>query len=403
MNDNTYEEIPYNSHPVKRTDLESMKVVAHLFGVSGANTKTASVLEVGAGDGGNLIALACAYPTASFVGIDNSESAIEKANQQVKVLGLSNIKFELVGIETYQPPAGSVDYFIAHGIYSWVPDSVKVALLNLARHTLSPNGIGYISYNCYPGWHQRGLLREFMKFHISDIDSPKLQIAQARAAASYLADNATPKDLIYRLFTSGERDTINTLTDWHLFHDHLEVNNDPRYFLDFVRELNQAGLGYLADSELFQMLPLDLPPQEQERLSKVAQDPFRLEQYLDFFRNRMFRRSLIVQGELPVDREFKRESIAPLWLRSKMKRTGENPMFAHPNGGGITAPTPAMATALTVLSEHYPDFIRFSDLVELSGAINEVVQQQLAGVLLQGVISDLIEARTEPGHQRYQR
>jgi len=397
MNENTYEEIAYSSYPVKRTDLESMKVVAHLFGVSAPQTKSASVLEVGAGDGGNLIALACAYPTANFVGIDNSASAIARANAQVKVLGLTNIKFELIGIEAYRPSAGSVDYFIAHGIYSWVPDSIKTALLNLARHSLSVNGIGYISYNCYPGWHQRGLLREFMKFHISEIDSPKLQIAQARAAASYLAENATPKDLIYRLFTSGERDTINSLTDWHLFHDHLEVNNDPRYFLDFVKELNQAGLGYLADSELFQMLPLDLPPQEQERLSKVAKDPLRLEQYLDFFRNRMFRRSLIVQGEHPVDREFKRESIASLWLRSKMKKTGDNPMFAHPNGGGITAPTAAIATALTILSEHFPDYIRFSDLIELSGVSNEMVLQQLAGVLLQGVISDLVEARTEVG------
>jgi methyltransferase-like protein/ubiquinone/menaquinone biosynthesis C-methylase UbiE len=397
MSVKSYEEIPYSSQPVKRSDLESMRVVAHLFGIESPETKTARVLEVGTGDGGNVFALASSYPDTKFVGIDNSKAAIEKANATAKELKLDNVEFELVGIENYAPEHGSFDYIIAHGVHSWVPDEIKAALMKLYRLALSENGVGYISYNCLPGWHQRGLTREFMKFHIADIESPKLQIAQARAATQYLADNATPKDLIYRLLTSHERDTVQTLSDFHLFHDHLEENNDPRYFLSFVQELNDAGLQYLADSELFQMLPLDLPPNEQERLSKVAKDPLRLEQYLDFFRNRMFRRSLIVQAEKTVIREFKRETILPLWLRSKMKRASSGNAFVHPNGGGMTAPNQEIANALQILSERSPDFIPFQQIAELAGANSELQQNQLAGAFLQAVISDLIEARTCEG------
>ncbi len=393
---NTYEQIPYYSQPVKRADPELLRTIGHLFGVQGADARNCRVIEVGCGDGGNLLAIASLYPESQFLGLDNSPSAIVRANKRKDELALKNISFEAADILEFESEAGIFDYFLAHGVYSWVADPVKESLLKMARRCLAPTGIGYISYNCLPGWHQRGLLREFMTFHTAGIEAPKLKIAQARAATSYLADLANPKDPILRLLTSTERDTIASLNDWHLFHDYLEVSNDPRYFLGFVEELTQSGLQYLADAELFQMLPLDLPQAEQEKLSKIAGDVLRLEQYLDFFRNRMFRRSLIVQKEAEIRREFLPESLFPLWLSSPMKRGDRPNMYVHPNGGAMGISFPELDRALARLSEVYPEAIAFETLANDCGANHPQQKLRLAGTLLQGVISDLIEARLTP-------
>ena len=40
---------------------------------------------------------------------------------------------------------GTFDYIIAHGVYSWVDDGVKEALLRLIDEHLAEDGIAYIS------------------------------------------------------------------------------------------------------------------------------------------------------------------------------------------------------------------------------------------------------------------
>ncbi len=39
------------------------------------------------------------------------------------------------------------------GVYSWVPGSVQDRILAICARHLVPEGIGYVSYNTYPGWH----------------------------------------------------------------------------------------------------------------------------------------------------------------------------------------------------------------------------------------------------------
>ena len=64
---------------------------------------------------------------------------------------------------------GKFDYIIAHGVYSWVPENVRNKVMEICSSNLSENGIAYISYNTFPGWHIRSIVREATQFHCKNI------------------------------------------------------------------------------------------------------------------------------------------------------------------------------------------------------------------------------------------
>ena len=61
---------------------------------------------------------------------------------------------------------GTFDYVICHGVFSWVPTDVQEKILDICSQAdCRPNGIAYVSYNTYPGWHMRGMIRDMMRYH----------------------------------------------------------------------------------------------------------------------------------------------------------------------------------------------------------------------------------------------
>ena len=74
---------------------------------------------------------------------------------------------------------GKFDYIICHGVFSWVPEEVQDKILEISRDLLSENGIAYISYNTYPGWHMREMVREMMLFHVKTIRDPRERVREA--------------------------------------------------------------------------------------------------------------------------------------------------------------------------------------------------------------------------------
>jgi tRNA G46 methylase TrmB len=71
---------PQSSH-------ERLATIATLYGIQPAPIDNCRVLELGCGDGANLIPLAQHFPGSSFVGIDQSSSAIEHGRRIINSLG----------------------------------------------------------------------------------------------------------------------------------------------------------------------------------------------------------------------------------------------------------------------------------------------------------------------------
>ena len=158
----SYDEVPYPSTSHVFTHPDNLATVATLLGLSPTPIIHCRVLELGCAGGGNLIPMALNLPDSSFVGIDASAVQIAEGQQAIAALGLANITLHHLDILDVTAELGQFDYIIVHGIFSWVPTAVRDKILEICQQNLTSNGVAYVSYNTYPGWHMMGSIREMM-------------------------------------------------------------------------------------------------------------------------------------------------------------------------------------------------------------------------------------------------
>jgi predicted O-methyltransferase YrrM len=289
-----YDAVAYAAQSNALSHPRHLATVATLFGLAPPDVAACRVLEVGCSDGANLLPMAAALPSARFVGCDLSGSAIADARRAAQELGLSNITFLQRDLATLTDDPETFDYIIAHGVYSWVPAAVREALLSLAAHRLSRNGVLFVSYNVYPGCHVREAAWQMLHYHVDRIADPRAQLDAARAFAALLAEpgiTQTDTDAVVR----EEFRRLAAQTDSALYHDDLAVPNDPVYFHEFAAHLNRHGLTFVAESKLSMMTAAGLAPRMQQFVSGM--DRLAREQYLDFARMRRFRQSLACRAD----------------------------------------------------------------------------------------------------------
>jgi cyclopropane fatty-acyl-phospholipid synthase-like methyltransferase len=178
------------------------------------------VLELGCGDGGNLIPMAFNLPGSEFVGVDLAPSAIKVGADKAARIGLTNITLRPLDILDFDSSLGEFDYIIAHGVYSWVPHAVREKVLSICRTHLTSQGVAYISYNALPGGHIRQMMREMMQYHTRDIHDPQERIQQSRALLKFFADSELKPDA-YRVIIKDETENTNSRSDASLLHDNL--------------------------------------------------------------------------------------------------------------------------------------------------------------------------------------
>jgi SAM-dependent methyltransferase len=182
----SYDEIPFANDPYPASQPDQLATVATLFGLTPVRVDRCRVLELGCARGGNLIPLAVSLPGSRFVGIDSSSQQVAAARQVIEALSLGNIEVECLDILDVDARLGTFDYIICHGTYSWVPAAVRDKILEVCARNLAPEGLAYVSYNTYPGWHLRGLVRDLMCYHVRRTSRPQDRVAQARDLAADL-------------------------------------------------------------------------------------------------------------------------------------------------------------------------------------------------------------------------
>jgi len=296
----TYDEVPYGSHAFSQSHPDRMATIGRLFGLSPAAVDQCRVLELGCASGGNLIPMAFCLPQSEFVGVDLSGRQVEVGQKTIRDLGLKNVRIEHASILDVDDSYGTFDYVVCHGVYSWVPADVQDKILAIASANLTPRGVAYISYNTYPGWHMRGMLRHMMLYHVRQFKGTQQRIDQAKALIDFLARNVPTENNPYGLLLKSELGLIGRVADWYLFHDHLEEVNEPVYFHQFAERAGIHGLQYLGESDFGTMLTSKFPKEVAETLSKINKNIVSTEQYMDFLRNRQFRQTLLChKGGLP--------------------------------------------------------------------------------------------------------
>jgi trans-aconitate methyltransferase len=128
--------------------------VALAAGLDVADPAGARILEIGCGTGHHILSLANRWPGAECTGVDISAKGISKAKNLARQAGLANVKFCECPLQEFEPEGG-FDFIIAPGFFSWVPDEVKLALMDFIGKRLSPGGIAVVSFNVVAGWRER--------------------------------------------------------------------------------------------------------------------------------------------------------------------------------------------------------------------------------------------------------
>lgn len=316
----SYDTVPYQSHAFAQSQPDKLAVIAKLFGLNPLLPSKARVLELGCASGGNLIPLAARFPDAHFLGIDLSAVEVEHGCKQIQALGLKNIRIEHRSITDFET-SERFDYIIAHGVYSWVPTTVQQALLKLCQQHLSAEGVAFVSYNVYPGWKAREVVRDAMMFHTRAHTDPKVKLQQARGFVQYIEKMSDPKTAFGAMLRE-EAKNLSEAPDYYVFHEHLEENNRPCYFTEFAAQAAKHELGFLGEAAISEMAPQRLGNEIFETLSKLsAGDVIATEQYMDIFKNRMFRQTLLVRRELlpRVSRHLSIEKLLPFYVSAPVQ------------------------------------------------------------------------------------
>ena len=408
----SYDEVPYESWPFPQTHPDRLATLATLFGMTPAPVARCRVLELGCASGGNLIPMAQTLPESHFVGVDLSARQIADGQAIQQTLGLTNIELRQLSITEVNPDLGEFDYIISHGVYSWVPDAVQEQMLAICERQLAPDGVAYISYNTYPGWRMRGMIRDMMQYHAHMFEPPQ-RVPQARGLLDFLAQSVPTENNPYGILLKQELEMLRRQPDSYLFHEHLEDVNEPLYFHQFVERAAAHRLQYLGEADFSIMLASNFAPQVAETLRRVAPDIIRMEQYMDFLRNRTFRQTLLVHADRTLRRDLNYQHLNGLLVASPAKPVTELPdltgptqeRFQAPNGAMLHSANPITKTAMALLAECWPQALPFTELrAAARGRLQPLHIQDAAGVaqdtqllgmeLLQCYTVGIIELRT---------
>jgi methyltransferase-like protein/2-polyprenyl-3-methyl-5-hydroxy-6-metoxy-1,4-benzoquinol methylase len=369
-----YDMTPYTSNSYPQSAPGQLAAVAYLFGLETREVATARVLEIGCGAGGNLIPFAAAHPRARVVGIDLSQVQIDHGRPRVHALGLDNLRLLAGDIARMNlAELGQFDFVIAHGVYSWVPPKVQEALLSALRSLLAPEGVVYVSYNTYPGWKSKEILRDAMLLASDGSVTPEEKVRPARSMVDFLEEVSSADSALARILAESRAHALGH-GDSYLLHDELETFNSPCYFAVMVARAGAHGLAYLAEAQPEKMMPGNYHPKVAEYLNeKCGGVQVLVEQYLDFVADRTFRESLLVHAECapqirytPDRSRYRRVHIAarlpPGDGQTRLDHSRQE--YLYSDRATLFTNDPGIKAALDALTARWPWTLSWHELVE---------------------------------------
>jgi methyltransferase-like protein/SAM-dependent methyltransferase len=325
--------------------------------------------------------MAYGLPGSEFVGIDNSARQIADGQATVRMLGLENIALRHMDILDVDADLGQFDYIITHGVFSWVPRPVQEKVLEICARNLAPNGVAYVSYNTYPGWHMMGIIREMMLYHTRRSSEPQERVAQARALLDFLAEAIPAEKSAYGSFLStyaqflqGELKGPRPAGDAFLLHDELEEINDPIYFYRFNERAARYGLQYLGEAEFRTMVGSNFDPKAFRRLGQMSRSVIDLEQYMDFLRNRMFRQTLLCHDDITISRKLRPEQLSAFYVASYARpetteldiHSNSIVKFRGSDGAELSTDHPVTKAAMLCLAGIWPQAVPFEEALSMA-------------------------------------
>ncbi|MBK8256859.1 MAG: class I SAM-dependent methyltransferase [Polyangiaceae bacterium] len=369
-----YDRVPYESAPIVATSPENIALVSRLEGGPAPPLHGFSFLELGCGDASNLLALAFYRPHATFVGVDASCTHIEKGRAAAQKLGVHNVQLHVGDVRALGPEVGApFDFIVSHGVFSWIPNKARIAMLEAIRDRLAPSGLGYVSYNAYPGWKLRGMVREIMLNAARDTEEPLARAEKARKAVTNLRELITENRHPYETLLATELEMAARCSLSYILHEYLSADNEAFYVRDFITLANDHGLRYVGDA-LSRGTERDPSPDLKKRLHAQELSDVETLQTIDLLSNRQFRASVLCGSKTPTKPRPGVEIVASLRASSSLSPPSGPPNFTPGvsetfRGGDdaeVRVSTSLTKAAFRVLGNAWPGSVHFDDLLAMS-------------------------------------
>ncbi|WP_447750333.1 methyltransferase regulatory domain-containing protein [Pseudomonas nicosulfuronedens] len=381
-------------------------MLAWLFGLEAPKVETARVLELGCADGGNLIPFATRHGRAKALGIDLSPQVIEGGVQRIKQLGLSNIRLHATELAHISAELGEFDYILCHGLYSHLSAQDRQAIARICKENLAPQGVAYVSYNTYPGWKGREMVRDALLLRSGGASEASQTLAEARGMFNFLQQWA---HLGGGLLKGAVQECEPLCSDPGRLAAFLEPSNTPCYFSDFVQRFERQGLAYLAEASPAGMFLSNYPSEMQQALlEECGHSQVAIEQFFDILTNRSSRQTLLVHAEQAASIRYRMtaERLAKLHVSARFEceeavrlEDGEQ-HFLVADGRRLSLNSAASKMAAYRLNEVWP---RTQNLPALLGFVEQQLgslpaqaEAQLIDLFEQIVIEDLGRYRLSP-------
>ncbi len=242
-------DVPYTIKFYARQSPGQVVTAAQHAGVAAPSLEAPfTYADFGCGRGMTLLVLASCFPESRFFGIDVNAEHVEEAQARADRAGLKNLRFlarsfASIG-EGDLPP---LDLATAHGVYSWVGESVREELRGVITRHLTPQGLAMISYNTRAGYASMDPLQKLL-MGLSEV-APGDAVEKRRAAIRLVRRMRETKQVYFERYPSADQrvERWPKHDETYLFHEYFNAYWHPLSFAEVAAEMRSAGLHFCGD------------------------------------------------------------------------------------------------------------------------------------------------------------
>ena len=348
---------------------------------------TASVLEIGCGTGFNLIGIGAVAPKSRCVGFDLSGEAIARGQALVRRAGLTNVDLHKGDIMDYPRSGPAFDYIICHGVYSWIPQFVRPALLELIGARLAPGGVAYVSFDALPAAGPKAFINAFLIRELAGVEGVEERVLKAAKLLAMLARNQRSESRLKGQLEQLLRD-LPGFDPAYFYHDWLAEHYAPVTLEAFGEEAAASGLRRVGDAAMYDLFTGDLDEEAREAVEACGDDIPRRSALLHMLRGaHVFRRELLVRADAPPpavawDEAVRSLSFGYLGERDDITDEGGETVVRYTDGpdGFVVARDPSLIIMMDQLLAHSPQELSIDALQALTGMAAEELSALLRGM-----------------------
>ena len=258
-------------------------------------------LELGCGAGLGALALAASNASWRMTGVDFNPAHIATARAFARDAGIRNATFLEADLATLADDRQAdaipeADFVSAHGVWSWVPATVRAGIVRLLRAKVRAGGLVHLSYNVLPGWQSALGMQRLIR--AGGLARPGRSDRQAQAGFELLralhgagAHHLTGAPFVERL-VKGMPD----MPPAYLAHEFMNASWSPCFHADVAAELSEAKLEWIGSANVLENFPDLLLTPAERKVFEGAEDPLARELIKDLCLARALRHDIFMRG-----------------------------------------------------------------------------------------------------------